>query len=341
MSGKAYGDVQCQRCGAVYPDGTGSCYCTGYSVNGRSLTGCLMEGRTVKAPILQAPGSSLPDRVDMRAYCSPVEDQLKTNSCTANAIVGALEYHQRKAGRGVTDLSRLFVYFNARKLADTQLMDCGSHIHHVMAAMLAYGACEERIWPFDEENVTALPGQEVYENAAKHEAFQYARSPLGQSAMQAVAAGLPVVFGTYIPGSYYEEAAKTGIMPGPKGRAEPQAGGHAMLIVGYDQPGRYWIVRNSWGSGWAERGYFKLPFDTLTTFSSPEHFWTVGDIEGAQGLSLSGPSMADFARTTQANAAEEAKAALDKLRKELRKDLSDDLDAAKKSIRDRLRGPGT
>jgi C1A family cysteine protease len=37
-------------------------------------------------------------------------------------------------------------------------------------------------------------------------------------------------------------------------------GGHAIAIVGYDQPGQYWIVKNSWGSDWGESGYFNIAF---------------------------------------------------------------------------------
>ena len=33
----------------------------------------------------------------------------------------------------------------------------------------------------------------------------------------------------------------------------PGAGVHALLIVGYDDPGGYWIVKNSWGPGWGSR----------------------------------------------------------------------------------------
>ena len=35
---------------------------------------------------------------------------------------------------------------------------------------------------------------------------------------------------------------------------------HAVIIVGYDDAGGYWWVRNSWGTGWGESGYFKLGY---------------------------------------------------------------------------------
>jgi hypothetical protein len=37
-------------------------------------------------------GTPIPSRVDLRKWCSPIEDQRKTNSCCANAVVGAMEY---------------------------------------------------------------------------------------------------------------------------------------------------------------------------------------------------------------------------------------------------------
>ena len=33
---------------------------------------------------------------------------------------------------------------------------------------------------------------------------------------------------------------------------------HAVVIVGYDETQNYWIVKNSWGSGWNGDGYFKV-----------------------------------------------------------------------------------
>ena len=37
-------------------------------------------------------------------------------------------------------------------------------------------------------------------------------------------------------------------------------GAHAVLLVGYDDAGQYFIVKNSWGTGWGESGYFKIAY---------------------------------------------------------------------------------
>ncbi len=38
------------------------------------------------------------------------------------------------------------------------------------------------------------------------------------------------------------------------------AGGHLMLIVGYDDSQGCWIVKNSWGSGWGENGFCRIAY---------------------------------------------------------------------------------
>lgn len=40
-----------------------------------------------------------------------------------------------------------------------------------------------------------------------------------------------------------------------------QVGGHALSIVGYNDVGRYFIVRNSWGSGWGMDGFVNISYD--------------------------------------------------------------------------------
>lgn len=309
--------------------------------NSYSLSGCLFEATPKPAPELSFGNANLPNSVDLRAHCSPIENQLKTNSCVANAVVGALEFHQKKAGLPVTDLSRLFVYYNARSLAEMEAQDIGSHIHHGMAAILAYGACEARLWPFEEGMLTTRPTQACYENAMHYEAVQYARTPRGTPALTVLSQGLPVVFGMYAPMAYYDAAHQTGVMPKPD-QVEPgqPPAGHAMLIVGYDLTDKTYLVRNSWGTGWADQGYVKIPFETLEAWSMPDHFWTIGAIEQAQGLKLSGPSLTDsmMAVGVTEESLQATGNSLDQLRAQLRTELTSGLDSAKRGFRSRLRG---
>ena len=38
------------------------------------------------------------------------------------------------------------------------------------------------------------------------------------------------------------------------------AGGHCVSCVGYDDVQRFWICKNSWGSGFGEGGYFCIAY---------------------------------------------------------------------------------
>jgi len=43
------------------------------------------------------------------------------------------------------------------------------------------------------------------------------------------------------------------------------AGGHAILLVGYDDAGQYFICKNSWGTWWGESGYFRIAYSQLNS----------------------------------------------------------------------------
>jgi C1A family cysteine protease len=49
-------------------------------------------------------------------------------------------------------------------------------------------------------------------------------------------------------------------------------GGHAVSIVGYNEKG--FIIRNSWGRSYAEKGYVLLPYDDILSFTE---LWTIID----------------------------------------------------------------
>ena len=42
------------------------------------------------------------------------------------------------------------------------------------------------------------------------------------------------------------------------------AGDHAILTVGYDDANQCFIVKNSWGTGWGESGFFRIAYSEIT-----------------------------------------------------------------------------
>ena len=67
---------------------------------------------------------------------------------------------------------------------------------------------------------------------------------------------LPTAFFVYEDFMYYKSGVYSYVMGKP-------LGGHAVLIVGYDDDGRYFIVKNSWGPNWGEGGYFRIAYSEM------------------------------------------------------------------------------
>ena len=75
---------------------------------------------------VHAAPKKLPAKVDLRKTCSAIEDQGQLGSCTANALIGALEFLERKQKQPVANLSRLFVYYNERVIEHSVKHDAGA-----------------------------------------------------------------------------------------------------------------------------------------------------------------------------------------------------------------------
>ena len=45
-------------------------------------------------------------------------------------------------------------------------------------------------------------------------------------------------------------------------------GNHCVLIVGYDDVNQCFIVKNSWGTGWGEAGYFRIAYSECSGTSN-------------------------------------------------------------------------
>jgi len=316
------------------------------------LDGCQFGAPSKKDFRAAFPAANVPDRMDLRPFCTTVEDQGQIGSCTANAVVGAMEYHYKKRDGQSPDLSRMFVYFNTRQMKAAVPFDCGAQIREAMASLLAFGACREELWPYNPMLFAARPPQQAYDEAITHEAMQYARVEGVQGAISALAQSLPVVFGASIPERLFAEAQNTGVMPAmtDEERAHPAAGGHSMLIVGYDNPARKLIVRNSWGEGWGDRGYCYIPYDVMETCAGPDEFWVVAELEKQRGFQLVRPGrgnvidsqgdweLVDALGRPKAPQAGDARGTAAKMRDDIRTKLEADLAASSRKIDDLLKG---
>jgi len=315
-----------------------------FEVTKMRLDGCLFGPPSERDYRIAFRDRGVPDRVDLRQYCTRVEDQGQIGSCTANAAVGAVEYHYKRRDGQSPDLSRMFVYFNTRRMRGQVMFDTGAQIREAMASLLAFGACREEVWPYDPMLFAMEPPPVAYNDATLHEAIQYARVDGGQGTITALAKGLPVVFGTAIPRRCFEEAAGNGAVPmlTQQELDRPREGGHAMLIVGYDNPARVFIVRNSWGESWGDHGYCYIPYDVIDACSPAEEFWLVAALEKETAFQLIRPGRTSKAGEHADEGAARVRARAEpgggiagtaaKMREQIRSGLEADLAAASRKV---------
>lgn len=306
---------------------------------------CAPDPRGIVAPQLMGDGARLPTRVDLRADMPPIEDQGEVQSCAANAIGAAMDYLMKKRGNNGLKLSRLFIYFNGRAIVGMEGRDGGMPTGSALASLMAVGACEDKFWPFTQDRVLMRPDDNSYRNSLTFTDIQYAQVRPGEPARQALANGWPVVFRYFGPKAMLDAAAPTGRMAAWGNRAPAQQGfGHTMLAVGYDDDAKTILVRNSWGERYGDRGYFTMPYDTLEATTNDFEFWSIAAVglnanaAGPAGqMRMAGASMSESISYAQNNAAADYRETLKQLGQDLRKELQDDLEDAKRSIRNRLR----
>lgn len=217
--------------------------------------------------------------VDLRAEMSPVEDQLSTGSCVAQATVGALEFLQIKAGipkhRRFWDMSRMFVYWNARAYDNLQDRDSGCFIHSALRSVTEQGVVTEARYKFTWHNIYYPPQKGLYKLAKKKLVRDWYAIPTysPEQIKAALSEGYPVIFGTLLYTSFWQ-ARNGGYVPTPDRQKEKVIGAHAMLIVGYNNI--YWIVRNSWGEQWGDKGYCYFALDHWNqSYASAFEFYVI------------------------------------------------------------------
>jgi C1A family cysteine protease len=218
-----------------------------------------------------------PNSIDLRKYCSPIENQGNLGSCTGQAIAGAIELLNKRNGN-YRDISRLFIYYYERLILGTVNYDSGAYIRDGIKSTNKYGASLESLWPHDIRKYKQEPITEAKNDALNRKVTRYERLTNLDGFIDALTNGYPIIMGFNVYTSFMSNnVARTGVMPYPNTKRERLLGGHAVLIVGYNKTKKVFIARNSWGTGWGDRGYFYMPFDIIKP-SMSDDYWIIKSV---------------------------------------------------------------
>jgi C1A family cysteine protease len=213
----------------------------------------------------------------------PVYDQSALGSCTANAAAGILQFAMMNKSATPNPSaqlfypSRLYIYWWERFIEGSVGYDSGASIRDSIKVLSTYGACSENMLPYDISKFTDKPSDSCVSQAKNFEVSSYQKVDNTSRAdlVAALSSGHPITFGFTVYESFESEVvSSTGIVPMPD-KNESILGGHAVVIMGYNATGNYYVVRNSWGKGWGINGYCHMPAAYIENEDLANDFWIV------------------------------------------------------------------
>ncbi|BAH76689.1 C1 family peptidase [Solidesulfovibrio magneticus] len=264
---------------------------TGMSIEDLKKWATAAEEESVIQPQLSA-RHSLPDDVALEApsrftwtdvdgvnYVTSIKDQGSCGSCWAFAVTAQLEtllriYNKRFDEASAMDLSE-------QGLLSCNNVSAGTCVSGYTSRAINFyrdvGAIEEVYAPYVESKLDcslALQGTDSYGSPKKFKlkdgVLQVPWEYVGDQATYTVAlvkkylrdyGPLVVNMRTYYDFYFYES--------GVYHRTSAEyVGSHAILVVGYDDDERCFLVKNSWGGDWGEKGFFRISYDDHVSVDS-------------------------------------------------------------------------
>lgn len=244
---------------------------------------------------------TLPASVDIRPVGLPVWDQGQFGTCTAFTTlmaVAVLTWTTSWRDAAFTP-SWMYQYNNTRMAEGTPLTrDLGATMRGACAVLNRFRAPPAAAFPYTEENLAREPPLAAYAEAAA--APWVGDSPTDELSSgrvvyealpdndldllrAALAAGMPVVIGVVVAESFYagwEDGGNISVPGDPS--ADTRLGGHALVVVGYDDAAETARCRNSWGTAaGGDGGDLHLPYEYLTSPELSFDWWALS-VEGEE-----------------------------------------------------------
>lgn len=209
--------------------------------------------------------STLPTSGDISSNCSAVKNQGIDGACVSFAVIAAMEFLSKK--NGINNIySEKYNYYYTRLLGGSlYTQDSGAFIGNALRSLSTNsdpntnankGTSLLSVFPnTNSYNVIPPTPATVYKIAT----YALLDTTTGITSFKtSINSGIPIIIGF----NCYSDILNitTGIIPIPGSNNTSVIGGHAVLIVGYDDSTQLFKFKNSWGSSWGVGGYGYLPY---------------------------------------------------------------------------------
>lgn len=200
--------------------------------------------------------------VDLRGSFTSIKNQGPVGACASFAFTSVYEYILNKNGKlKESDLSERFLYYYTRKRMGDLTTDSGSNMYEAGKALEENGLCAEELWPYSNDFTehTVQPSAEADADGQTRKVAETRNVTIKEHDIKsALEEGYPVIVSLYLHESF-NNIGTDGFVPIPDS-SDPAVGWHAMVIVGYSDKDKVFIVRNSWGTDFGDRGYCYIPY---------------------------------------------------------------------------------
>ena len=214
--------------------------------------------------ILRADPVSVPSLFDLSFDTPPPGDQGQQGSCVGWAVAYAMKSYQERVERGWPLADQRHLMSPAYVYNQIRLPGGGAYFQDAFNLLVDQGAASLAAMPYDPRDFRRAPSA-----AARREAANYKIASFGaversshDSFVREVKRHLvqrrPVIIGIWVYPDFRRLNRSNPIYDDTSGY---NSGGHAIVIIGYDDARSAFKIINSWGTDWGIDGYGWIDYD--------------------------------------------------------------------------------
>ena len=211
---------------------------------------------------LQSKTDKLPTVLDYRESLQPIRNQGAAGSCLAQSGACMKEWQEYKDVGLKEYMSPQFIYDKRSNAPHS-----GMYGRDLMKILLKSGCPTEKDWKYRYSDSPKEIPKEILKKAEKFKIESFASVPTRYDLKESLYLYGPCILCVPV----FNHGTK---MWKPSKPSQRRLGGHAMTIVGYDDNNEHFIIRNSWGSFWGDKGYCYFPYED---WGAQWEVWTTMD----------------------------------------------------------------